>query len=63
MDATDRSVAANWSDIAGVGVKKKLLGQEITLTTRTSGRMTLRMVGSPSLGSAIEAAWRRNWVH
>ena len=58
VDAMERSVAANWSDIAGVGVKKKLLGQEITLTTRTFGRLTSRVTGSPSLGSAIEAAWR-----
>lgn len=62
VDAMDRSVAANWSDIAGVGVKRKLLGQEIALTTRTLGLLTFRVVGSPSLGSAIEAAWRRNWV-
>lgn len=57
-DAMGRSVAANWSDIAGVGVKKKLLGQEVTLTTRARGRLICRIVGSPSLGSAIEAAWR-----
>ena len=48
-----------WFDIAGVAVKKKLVGHEITVSTRSLGLLTSR-VTSPTLGAAIQTAWRRS---
>lgn len=56
-DAQEGTRAANWPDIGSVAVKKKMIGQEITVTSRSLGRLTSR-VSSPTLGDAIQAAWR-----
>lgn len=45
-----------WTDVAGVGVKNKMIGHEVTVTTRSLGQLTCR-VTSPTLGSAVQAAW------
>lgn len=58
VDAQEGLRGANWPDVIGVSVRKKLIGREVTLATRSMGHLTARLV-SPSLAPAIEAAWRR----
>ena len=51
--------AAAWTDIESVAVMKKMIGHEIAVTSRSLGQLTSR-VTSPTLGSAIQNAWRSN---